>query len=96
MASAPAMMAAAIALFAFIRKPLKRLFVFDGVIGYPAFNRPKRNRPTTGLLGFGYSFWDKSTWAFRSFSMIAAQLGCHKRPIRTAPKCFAESRTWLS
>ena len=47
MASVPAMVASAIAFFAFIRKPLKRLFVFDGLIGYPAFDSPKRNRPAT-------------------------------------------------
>jgi hypothetical protein len=37
MASAPAMVAWAIAFFAFIRKPLKRLFVFDGPRWGPRF-----------------------------------------------------------
>jgi hypothetical protein len=37
MASAPAMVASAIAFFAFIRKPLKRLFVFDGPCWVPRF-----------------------------------------------------------
>jgi hypothetical protein len=50
MASAPAMVASAIAFFAFIRIPLKRLFVFDGVVGYPAVDSPKRNRNVPYML----------------------------------------------